>query len=165
MNKKQSVLAKKIILLLFSSFCLISSAEAKIVTIGGESEVSSFLSDYYKEDVEPYTGQVLDSDFVYVNVGQINSNSIDNVVKVLIVDNKLTILDLTQIANEDERKEISKNLTGVGMFSPYIVSGQVDDEPVINAILSEEGEFLDQTEKERLISSFIFVLNRFGFKG
>lgn len=164
MNKKQSVLAKKIILLLFSSFCLISSADAKIVTIGGESEVSSFLSDYYKEDVEPYTGQVLDSDLVYVNVGQINLNSIEN-VKVLIIDNKLTILDLTQIANEDERKEISKNLTGVGMFSPYIVSGQVDDEPVINAILSEEGEFLDQTEKERLINSFIFVLNRFGFKG
>ncbi len=145
-------------------------ALADIQIVGSESETTQFVADHYSQAVQYYNGSLKETDLLYINMGTATEDEID-IVKSSIVKGITTVIDLTAIASNDDRTEQSRNLTGLGVAAPVVVTGFYDDEIIINAIVSnvtdENGNPLNnlQAEQESINQSLAFALDRLSFGG
>lgn len=164
-NKSQFLHFPKTIKTISIGLCLFSmSVHSQILIMGGENTISTELATYLNQDIEVYREQSNPGDLIYANIGLMNDDDIATLRQALVT-NKLAVLDFSSIPAEEQRTELSKQLTGVGMTSEYLVSGQLNGESVVNAILTQmESENMSEEQiKESTLRSFIYVLKRFGF--
>jgi hypothetical protein len=158
------IMFKKITFLLITSLFFLSTAQAKVHLIGGETSFSNKISAHFNKKMSSYNEEIDSKSLLYVNIGLMTDDEI-NIVREYILDKKLTILDFTNMPDIDNRTIYSKELIGLSITSEYLVVGTLNGDFIVNAILTqvEDNNMTDKQINDGTLSSFIHVLERFGF--
>ncbi|MCG9766626.1 hypothetical protein L1D53_24355 [Vibrio alginolyticus] len=145
-----------------------SSAQADVLMLGSETEISSSIAQNFKQQVTYYTGRQDLGDVLYVNMGTISDDEFQ-MAKSQVLKRALVILDFSDVVSPEERASYSAQITGVGLSSRYVVSGVENNELIINGIVEDvhdvNGQPVDDaSEKMKGIkNSMKHVLERFKF--
>jgi len=168
--EKDLVMKVKIITSLLLSSLGWNSAQADVLVMGNETALIKNIANQYNQNLTFYKGEPTASDLLYVNVASLALNDYQLVKKAVIAGN-LVVLDVSGFKGGQQRISVTKQITGLGMAAPILVSGTYDGDNIINAITNdvtdENGNTLSDSEAElkSLSLSLTHALTRFNFGG
>jgi hypothetical protein len=109
------------------------------------------------------------NDMLYVDVASVPTSDYRE-IKNAVLAGKLVVLDLNGFINDEDRIAVTRELTGLGMSTPVLVTGIVNGEAIFNAISNDDksdGNLVNvsnsRAKQQSITASVIHVLNRFKF--
>lgn len=160
----------KIIVALLLSSQGWSSAQADVLVMGAETNLIKNIASQHNQNTTFYKGELSSNDLLYVDVASLPISDYQQVKKA-VVSGKLVVLDVSGFQGEQQRISVTKQITGLGMAAPILVSGTYEGDNIINAITNdvtdEHGNTFNDSEAEQksLSLSLSHVLTRFNFGG
>ncbi len=160
----------KIVVPLLLSLLGASSAQADVFVMGTETQLIKNIANQYNQNLTFYKGDLTANDLLYVDVASLAMNDYQ-LVKKAVISGKLVVLDVSGFKGHQQRISVTKEITGLGMAAPILVSGTYEGENILNAITNdvtdENGNTFSDREAERksLSLSLSHVLTRFNFGG
>lgn len=165
----------KIVTSLLLSSLAWSNAQADVRIMGNETALINTIATEYKQNLSYHKDdsatkkRFAASDMLYVDVASVPSSDY-RVIKNAVLAGQLVVLDLSGFINDEDRMAVTKELTGLGMSTPILVSGLVNGESILNAISGDDitdvnGKKIgdSRAKQQSITASLTHVLNRFKF--
>jgi hypothetical protein len=166
--KGKLVMKYKIMTSLLLSTLAWNSAQADVLVLGNETALIATIAEQYNQNIKSYNGESTVGDLLYANLESVPLDDYQQ-LKNAVVAGQLVVLDVSGFSTEEERLSVTKQITGLGMTSPVLVSGIYNGEIILNAIVSdvtdENGNTTNnsEAEQESLSLSLKHSLNRLNF--
>ena len=151
---------------LIASLFLSSFANAEILILGGETPISNGIKNHFDNKIILFGEETVPiyEHLVYANFGLMSDDDLLK-LKQKITNKNLVVLDFNHIQNPENIEKYTKDLTGLGLSSKYIVVGELNGDYIFNVILTEDKNSKMTTKQvdKNTVNSFVYVLNRFGY--
>lgn len=151
--------------------CLtVGSVQADVVVMGNSSDISESIGANYQQPLSTFNGQLNSSDLLYVDAGSSSDSQLE-IAKQYIADGATVVVNLTSIPSQDDKMALNQKLTGLGIAAPVVVTGKLQEDIIINAIVSEvtdtNGNPINNPAEETksINASLTHALNRLNFGG
>jgi len=165
----------KVVTTLLLSSLAWSNAQADVRIMGNETALINTIATEYKQNLSYHKEKLAAkkmfaaNDMLYVDVASVPSSDYQEIKNTLMAG-QLVVLDLSGFINEEDRIAVTKELTGLGMSTPLLVSGIVNGESIFNAISGDDptdvyGQKIinSRAKQQGITASLTHVLNRFKF--